>query len=160
MKNIKQCLFLLCLLAVGSISLTAQTYAPAIQYGYDPAGNRFLRQVQSICISNCGSSRLANPNTPKPDTATVFEDKQFGKGIKLYPNPTAQTLYIEQAKSDLQNTPTLLELYDIQGRLLQKQTTTDSKTALDLSAQPSGMYILRLIQADNQISDWKIIKNE
>ena len=160
MKNINRSLFVLFLLAFSSANLNAQTYAAAIQYGYDPAGNRSLRTPQSICIANCGGSRLANPNTSKPDTAVVFEDKQFGNGIKLYPNPTAQTLYIEQANGALQSTPTILYLYDIQGRLLQTQNITTQKIALDLSAQPSGMYILRLMQADNQISDWKVIKNE
>ena len=151
----------------------APVYSTALQYYYDQAGNRYQRRIDLICISNCftdggGNSRTTastdpNSNSLPPEKqaekqAAVFADEHFGAGVRLYPNPVTSILTIDLAATEIV-APALLYLYDTDGRLIQTQNLTQGiSNTLDMSALVSGMYIVRLVQAD-AVSDWKVVKN-
>lgn len=59
--------------------------------------------------------------------------------ISVYPNPAKDILYINGITED-----TTLELYDVKGSLLMKETSTTSPVSLKL-IQPTGLYFLRLV---------------
>jgi len=73
--------------------------------------------------------------------------------IKVYPNPTSGSVSI--IANSLIN---VLELYDVQGRLLQSAKVNSTSAALDITNKPQGMYILKVI-SDNGIATEKILKN-
>lgn len=73
--------------------------------------------------------------------------------IKIYPNPTNGSLYI-----DLNNaTETLVEIYSVLGKKV-FQKSINSTENLQLNHLSAGVYILKLTQENNSISK-KLIKN-
>lgn len=72
--------------------------------------------------------------------------------VKLYPNPTADNVTIS-AKGMVKS----VALYDIQGRLLQVTTPNNTQTTLNLSAQPSGLYFVKIITEEGSVVE-KLVK--
>ena len=58
--------------------------------------------------------------------------------ISVYPNPATDNLTIESPQS------ALIEITNIQGQLIKAFTTTGNKTNIDVSAFPSGMYVVEV----------------
>ena len=81
-------------------------------------------------------------------TLTVEDILQPQSGISVYPNPTANRIYI-QGKNILQ-----AELFDLRGRKV-KATTQNQ---LDLSDTGSGSFILKVTTDNNKTKSFKIIK--
>ena len=81
-------------------------------------------------------------------TLTVEDILQPQSGISIYPNPTANRIYI-QAENVLQ-----AELFDLRGRKV-KATTQNQ---LDLSDIGSGSFILKVTTENNNTKSFKIIK--
>jgi len=70
-------------------------------------------------------------------------------------------LEIENISED---TKASIEIYNIEGVMLSNQQLSSNSTSnrwveLDISSQPNGIYILRII-IDGKIGDWKIVKQE
>ena len=81
-------------------------------------------------------------------TLTVEDILQPQSGISVYPNPTANRIYI-QGENILQ-----AELFDLRGRKI-KATTQNQ---LDLSDTGSGSFILKVTTDNNTTKSFKIIK--
>lgn len=65
--------------------------------------------------------------------------------LKLYPNPVSEMLYLQLANNP--NEPFDWHVYDLQGKEVTKgKCTNSSEFALDCSAIPAGMYVIRLQQ--------------
>ncbi|NDI97678.1 T9SS type A sorting domain-containing protein [Flavobacterium sp. LaA7.5] len=72
--------------------------------------------------------------------------------VKLYPNPTTGNVTIT-ADTIVKS----VELYDIQGRLLQVNTINNTQATLNLTEKPSGLYFVKVI-TDNGAKVEKIVK--
>lgn len=59
--------------------------------------------------------------------------------ITCYPNPTKDVLHIN-SKYDIKS----VQLFDIQGRILETQLVNDLETQLDLSAKAKGIYFIKV----------------
>ena len=81
-------------------------------------------------------------------TLTVEDILQPQSGISVYPNPTANRIYI-QGENILQ-----AELFDLRGRKV-KATTQNQ---LDLSDTGSGSFILKVTTDNNKTKSFKIMK--
>ena len=81
-------------------------------------------------------------------TLTVEDVLQPQSGISVYPNPTANRIYI-QGENILQ-----AELFDLRGR---KVKATNQKQ-IDMSDIGSGSFILKVITNNNETKSFKIIK--
>jgi hypothetical protein len=142
----------------------APVYEPMVQFAYDAAGNRFQRQIIQICVLNCAAGGLTAANNTAPQavdiksrsTQTVYEDPYFATGVKIYPNPVSSTVTIE-LPSLPPDTPTMLYLYDTQGKLVETRTLISTTNTVNMSAFAAGLYIARLVQGD-AVSDWKLAK--
>jgi Leucine-rich repeat (LRR) protein len=80
-------------------------------------------------------------------------DFEQDNSLEIYPNPTTGMVTI---KSDFEIKS--IELFDIQGRVLQTSIESLNTTSLDLSARAKGMYFLR-ITTSNGTNVEKVIKN-
>ena len=81
-------------------------------------------------------------------TLTVEDVLQPQSGISVYPNPTANRIYI-QGENILQ-----AELFDLRGR----KVKATNQNQLDLSDIGSGSFILKVITNNNETKSFKIIK--
>jgi hypothetical protein len=72
--------------------------------------------------------------------------------IVVYPNPTNGQLNVS-ASTNIQS----LQLFDIQGRLLQTALRNETSVSIDISAKQSGIYFVKVI-SDKGTSIQKIVK--
>ena len=94
---------------------------------YDNAGTR----VYGDLFENVKHVRYSDeePQTP-------VETQYIASQIVVYPNPTADVLYIDNAEVGE------VRLYTADGRLLQVVEAHEGRVAVDMSAYPAGTYVL------------------
>jgi uncharacterized repeat protein (TIGR01451 family) len=87
--------------------------------------------------------------------STAVQDLAEGPSMLVFPNPGTGlfTLEIDAAHSQL----VWVEVYNLRGERLLQLSTNDSRTMLDLSAYPSGMYIVRA-QNESGARHLKVVK--
>jgi Leucine-rich repeat (LRR) protein len=88
---------------------------------------------------------------------TIFKslgtkDHQVDKSVALYPNPTKGNVNI-----NCDNTIKRVELFDVQGRILQTKIESNNSTQLDISNKANGLYFIR-ITTENGVKVEKLIK--
>lgn len=133
-------------LFIGSIySMQGQTYK--IEYVYDEAGNRTIRNVITINTQE---------RTPQKDITPLEEITFFGK-ITVFPNPTHGIIKIN-ITSEEEEMPYTASVYSSSGKKVTDRFITGNGTfELDLSDYSSGIYILNLA-IKNKEFQYKIIK--
>ncbi len=122
-------------------------YGQTIYFNYDGSGNRTYRGI---------TLKSAQESTAQEQEPEIFADKMGQLEYSIYPNPTKGQLQIEIKKLKEGTTVELL-VYDINGKLLTRQTVTTSLTTVDLSSYKQGMYLLHMVEGKN-IHKWKIAK--
>lgn len=131
-----------------------QTIAQEIPVGscgllmtYDAAGNRIKREY----YCNNGSGRISNPKLTKQQEAaiTAFEEVDA-----LYPNPTTGKVYITFSKP-LDNA--VIQVLDVNGKVIQKVKGRGTRLEFDLSTQPGGTYFI-IIHTAGTVINKKVIK--
>jgi len=173
--TIHNCLKLLCLTVLClSVSFSsAQTY---ITYEYDNAGNRTSRTIfmkapeltpppqdSTETVIDDVEDPVAivqdteNENTTEPQLLQeIYTDALFETFITIYPNPTRGLLTVKF--SDLpQDAVSSITLFDMQGRIVKQQQSLSDENRLDISAQPTGTYIMQ-ITVGEEVTNWKIVK--
>jgi hypothetical protein len=120
------------------------------QFTYDNAGNRESRTV--ILLKSASISDTLQAKQAKKPLEDFIGDQE----IKIYPNPTKGLLRVQIPSPDLGQVT--IHIFNLKGALLRKTRVTDENTEVNLSDQPSGMYVLRIAIGD-QTSEWKIIKD-
>ena len=75
------------------------------------------------------------------------------KPYAFFPNPVDDRLYMEFSP-DI--TPSVVELYDIQGRLVRSQGK--GLGSIDMSELPTGTYTLRIVMEDGTSYSDKVVK--
>lgn len=77
--------------------------------------------------------------------------------ISVYPNPTANILYVH-GKKELRK-PLLVQLYDVYGRMLKEETSFRNDFSVDVSFFRPGTYLLKLYNGiDMEVQIEKFIK--
>jgi hypothetical protein len=114
---------------------------------YDGAGNRIKREY----YCNNSSSRIAGNAIALQENAATAD---FETIDALYPNPTTGKFYITFSKA-IDNA--LIQIADVNGKIIQKIKASGTKLQLDLSNQPGGTYFV-IIQTGEIIINKKIIK--
>ncbi len=100
-------------------------------------------------------------------TVTAINDmKVSGIELSVYPNPTADylVLSIDDVKTNDHSSQLSLQLYDMNGKLLQNEKISGNETSIDMSNFIPGTYILKIFQEKDNSTDakfcvsYKIIK--
>lgn len=100
--------------------------------------------------NNCGTGTVSGTAiTVQVLPLLGVEDDLLGTSVKAYPVPTAAGLTIDIDVA-LQKNPAVIELTDLTGRTAVQHTTRNRQTQLDLSSQPTGMYILKIQVGDRK----------
>ena len=92
-------------------------------------------------ISQTTYQSLSNP---------IFE---FDESVKIFPNPTNGIININ-SEFNLKS----IELYDVQGRILEKSFENNSTTTLNISKRQNGIYFMK-ITSDKGSKVEKVVKN-
>jgi len=93
--------------------------------------------------------------TTDPDTSIEYNNtKSTNMFANVYPNPTEGKFIVE---FDMPGNYTL-SVTDMSGKILSRQTTKEQQTQIDISALPTGTYLL-IIDDGKMQSTTKVIKN-
>ena len=141
MKTFFLFLLFLATIAVGT-NVSAQTVQ--LQYSYDSAGNRVSRL---LVTSRSFSPFIENDS---------LENKLSRENIRVYPTPVITDLTVSLSGLPEPGVGTL-QLYDMQGKLLLKETVRTTETVISMREFIPGVYIMKLVFGQMQ-SAWKIIK--
>lgn len=129
------------------------SYSQTINYNYDNAGNRVSKKI--IVLK---SALISNPEIGKDEKKEVLKDITFNnQEVKIYPNPTAGIVEIEIPENS--DNPEIIQIIvmDINGRKIFDKRQEPTRTSIDLSNCPNGIYFLNL-KKGQVISQWKIVK--
>ena len=74
--------------------------------------------------------------------------------VSLYPNPSNELINISFGEDRL----SMIELYDITGKLLFKKELNANTYALNIANYPSGTYLVKVYNQNNALLNKKIIK--
>ncbi|MBS1749804.1 MAG: T9SS type A sorting domain-containing protein [Bacteroidetes bacterium] len=100
---------------------------------YDAAGNRIKREY----YCNNGSNRIAPPELAKQQDAASAD---FEAVDALYPNPTTGRFFITFSKA-IDNA--VIQVADVNGKVIQKVKGRGTRLEFDLSNQPGGTYFVQ-----------------
>lgn len=117
------------------------------------SGSNVRLNIRDFCINSSSYVRRSHHRTTEnDDKAAASEEQQIdiaSAGMYVSPNPVNAILHI-QTSDEL----TQVKVYTLNGQFVLQS----SQTAIDVSALPQGMYILRALTADGQKQQAKFIK--
>jgi hypothetical protein len=138
------------LIVVLAASLPALAQTKVFEYEYDASGNRIQREfIQLKSATAPGGAGLS-------EQQEILEDALDGHGIKIYPNPTKGKIKVSIAGLEKELARVLV--FSPQGRLIADKKFTGPENTVDLSAQPAGMYLMKIV-IGGLSTDWKIVKD-
>ncbi|MCB9230031.1 MAG: T9SS type A sorting domain-containing protein [Bacteroidia bacterium] len=159
-------LILLTLLLTGVSACFAQSVSPQV---IGSAGDYYTGPTTSVgwtvgesavaTISNSTNTVTQGFHQPTYSVVAVDPDLESNYEIKVYPNPASNTIFFELNRED--QAPLQVDLVDVQGQILGRQSTTQKEDLLqfDLSQMAAGHYFLRALQPDGQsVKSFKILK--
>jgi len=172
--------FILFLWLITPLFCLAQNAPPLPrEYSYDAAGNRTGRttamlyltppqphaptpsdSLPSLPVTSYALQEVASPVSfvsPELTTPDYFVETIAQVEMKIFPNPTTEKITLQ-----ISNMETLqkgiLQLYTLNGQLLQEQPVHSVNTIVSLAGLAKGTYILKVFINDTT-EDWKVIKN-
>lgn len=140
---------LVCLLVAVLFSVTVHAQA-ALEFTYDDSGNRLTRGLIHLKSATIPADSTLAQQMKKP-----LEDQVGLQKTRIYPNPTKGMLRIDFPS--LTDQDATIKVYDPSGRLIVQKSAISSGNEVDLSAYPSGFYIM-IIHIGQEKKEWKIIK--
>ena len=158
----EKAIFLCAMLLIGASASFAQEAIPAT--GGDASGtggssSYTVGQVNYVTyIGTNGSVAQGVQQAYEVSDVTGIEDI-FGidLGLNVYPNPTTDYLTL---KVDLYEGNNLTyTLYDINGKILETKSIDESLTTIEMSTYVPASYFLKIVQTDQEVKTFKIIKN-
>ena len=147
-----------------------------IKYTYDAAGNIEKREVILVTIPSKSGSTSKETGKEKNNAGGTSMTKSTvsGKGetnvaaaeipdffpekkITVYPNPTRGMLRIDITGYDIPQDARIY-IFNVQGAMIRQLTGVSATNELDISEQPAGAYIMRVVMDKENVSVSKIIK--
>jgi hypothetical protein len=125
-----------------------------IVYHYDNAGNRIVRQYEVIYFAK----KHYNDVEEEQKMPEIYEAEVLEYKITIYPNPTDGILIVDISGGEI-NQQSRIFLYNLSGTILQQWNVSQGYNTIDISSQPSGSYLLKVMPDNQKENIWKIIKN-
>ena len=116
---------------------------------------------QVVYTTNTGTNGSVAQGVQQAFEISVVTGLEEAKGINLsvtaYPNPTNDFLTLSIGEFDISNLS--YQLYDMNGKLLQKEKITGNQTSIVMSNLLPSTYFVKVIQGNKEVKTFKIIKN-
>ncbi|WP_163714521.1 T9SS type A sorting domain-containing protein [Mangrovibacterium lignilyticum] len=160
--NIPQLLLsVVILLVFAATDLKAQESVNAA--GGDTAGNGGTVSYtigQVVYHTNADTNNSVAEGVQQPYAVVVIdppeEPNEISFSIMAYPNPTTAYLTLELKELELSNLN--FELYDMHGKLLQREKITENLTSIAMNKLPVATYFLKVTDGNRAIKTFKIIR--
>ena len=146
----KHCLQVALLSIALASSLPGWAQTKVFEYTYDASGNRARREFIQL------KSATVPEGAGLAEKQQILEDALGGHDIKIYPNPTRGRVTV--SINCLEKQAAKVYVFNTQGKLITENEFTGPENTVDLSRQPAGMYLMKIVVGENS-TDWKIIKN-
>jgi hypothetical protein len=102
----------------------------------------------SLNVVDCGSAT----NTIKLSNGNYLN-------ASLFPNPTANSIFIEVQDENINKNHTMkIIIFDIHGRKIKEAEVNNNLTKIDISNLTRGMYLLTLVEDENILKSFKFQK--
>lgn len=109
-----------------------------LAFKYDADGNRISRMIKSGCLEIRDEDEQEN-ETSKDE-------------VTVYPNPNNGSFKVVMPENIRQDN-SFLELFDVNGLLVFGGNIVDVETDIDVGNCPAGVYLLRIRNGDDVISE-------
>lgn len=115
---------------------------------------------QTDYVFQSGSNGSINQGVQQPFefyTVGIDNHPNIELSCKVFPNPTVYsvTLQVEEISFD----GLYFMLFDMNGKLLKQENVTEMETQIFMDHLQPGNYLLNVVQHQNKIKTFKIIKN-
>lgn len=162
MRHKRTKLIVLFLLVLGLTGVHAQVAVPAAGGNASGSGGALSYTIgQMAYSSHSGITGSAYQGVQHPYEILVLtgtdEARDFDLMMKAYPNPTTNYLILRVNHSEL--SALSYQLCDMNGRLLESKMVENNETTISMSHYTPSAYFLKVIQNNNEIKTFKIIKN-
>lgn len=137
-----------------TVLLSMAATAQIVEFEYDNAGNRILRDIIYL------KTTIADSNYNKQ--TAEFQEMLGETLVTISPNPNGGKFTVKIEAYDFKIHPQIY-LHSISGMLIYENSKAEMLTVIDISNYPNGTYILSLIIDTELIigterKTWKIIK--
>lgn len=161
MKIIVKCL-IAAILTLLSVSLIAQetTVTAGVEI-YGSGGTASISIGQVFFTSFTGETYEINQGVQQPyiitEVTSAGNTSVTNLELKVFPNPTTDFINIRIDKTEKVHMS--FYLFDAAGRVLQNGEIKAAETEIAMGHLSSAIYFLRIIEEDNEVKTFKIIKN-
>jgi hypothetical protein len=138
--------WVLFLVALFPVKTSAQTI---FEFTYNESGHRELREVILLKSAAATQDTMISKQTEMPLAREIGLQELW-----IYPNPTKGIVRIE---IPLLDSEAFIRVYDSNGKAIIQKTVNEPSSGINLSGEPSGIYILS-IRIGSNIKEWKVIK--
>ena len=121
--------------------------AEAVDDIYPTRGNTVIQRIDYNCSHSQSNGRIANFIKDKSEPKEPELDN-LHETISVYPNPSSGFIHVE---SMLEQPLQRIQVYDLNGRLVNDKVVRDNVTKFNISNEPIGVYMLNMIYADKVI---------
>lgn len=154
--------FILFLLVFGLTGLQAQESTNASGGNASGSGGTVSYSVgQTVYKTNSGSNGSAAEGVQQPYEISIITDIGDNSSISLicnvFPNPAKDFLTLTVDNSDKETL--LFQIYDETGKILKSEKISESETKIDLANYDRSIYFLRILNKNQEIKLFKIVKN-
>jgi hypothetical protein len=153
------------MLGIGLTGLYAQESVNATGGNASGSGGTVNYSVgQVVYTTSTGTNGSVAEGVQQPYEISVVTGLEEAKSINLsvsaYPNPTIDYLTLSIDVSTTFSIQSMsYKLYDIKGKLLKNEKITDNQTGIVMSNLVPAIYFVKVIQGNNELKTFKIIKN-
>ena len=110
-----------------------------------------------VCADDFNLERIAeytagNPNVQLSSSCSLKEVAFEDKTVSAYPNPVVNQIHIQSDENIIS-----VQVYDIQGRLVEERVVAGKDLMIDLAKSETGIYFVR-ISTDSGMKVEKVIK--
>jgi hypothetical protein len=115
---------------------------------------------QTFYSSITGSHRIISEGVQQPyeiSIITGISEERIGLSAELYPNPvqTNLTLSIDREVAGQLD----FQLCDISGKVIRQESVHQPVITIPMESLPAGSYLIRVMQKNNEMKSFKVVKN-
>jgi len=139
---------------VDSVSLTTLVYTDIAV----PNTSNISYLVQIATPNTCTATKAQDHNSTRSNRASIVAPNTINENalelIKVNPNPTTEKFNINLGGA---HSETIIELFDLQGKLITTKIVNTASTEFDLSDNEKGLYLIK-VSSESGVKTIRIVK--